>query len=178
MTGAPHPHGRSPRHRFGVWAGALLTATSIAFATAGTSPASAQSTAPSDPLAAFGAKMVGSWEAEDSRHVFEWGVGERVLKSTSYAPEGNRWIVTSEGWWYLDPVTGTVRGTTIAVGMGIDLFEHSARVGAGEIVHDLVAHGPMGGSYVERWVFDADGYAWTLEQDGTRLMEGHYRRGR
>lgn len=121
--------------------------------------------------------MIGSWEADDSRHVFEWGIGERVLKSTSYASDGDGWIVTSEGWWYWNPAASAVRGTTVAIGMGIDLFEHTVRVvEADEIVHDLVAYGPMGGTYVERWTFDPDGYTWALEQDGTRLMGGRYHR--
>ncbi len=177
----PHPPPRaSSRRRRAI--GALrglprLAALSIAVATA--TPVSAQLSMSSDPLADFGATMVGSWEADGSRHVFEWGVGGRVLKSTSYASDGDGWVVTSEGWWYWDPVAEAVRGTTVAIGMGIDLFEHTVRMmKADEIVHDLVAYGPMGGTYVERWTFEPDGYPCALEQDGSRLMGGRYQRVR
>jgi hypothetical protein len=129
-----------------------------------------------EALAAFGALVVGQWASDSSRHEFEWGVGNQVIKSTSHALDGDAWVVVSEGWWYWDPADETVRGTTVAVGMGIDLFEHRSRVHENEVVHDLVSYGDFGGVYVERWTFDADGYTWALEQDGERLMGGAYRR--
>jgi len=122
--------------------------------------------------------MVGTWEGDGSRHVFEWGVGQRVVKSISYGPEGDGWVVVSEGWWYWDPVAQSVRGTTVGTGMGIDLFQHTARLERDEIVHDLVTHGSMSGSFVERWLFDEAGYSWSLEEDGITLMGGRYERVR
>jgi hypothetical protein len=138
----------------------------------------AQAEPASDPLTAFGARLVGTWEGGDSRHVFAWGLGQRVLESTSYIQRGGTWEVVSKGWWYWDPAVGAVRGTTVAVGMGIDLFEYTARVEGEEIVHDLVTHGDLAGRFVERWRFEPDGsaYTWTLLQEGERLMGGSYRR--
>lgn len=130
------------------------------------------------PLADFGQRMVGTWEAPNSRHVFEWGVGERVVKSTSYVPEGDDWTVVSEGFWYWDREDEVIRGRTVAVGMGIDLFEYTTRVDGDQIVHELIAHGDISGAFVERWTFREDAYEWSLEQDGERLMDGVYRRTR
>lgn len=139
--------------------------------------ASAQTT-PTDDLASFGERMVGTWEGVGSRHVFEWGVGERVLKSRSYFAEGDDWVLVSEGWWYWDPAAGAVRGKTIAIDMPGELFEYTTRLHDDEVVHDLVLHGEMGGAFVERWVFSGGGYSWALEQDGQRLMGGEYARVR
>lgn len=122
--------------------------------------------------------MVGAWQAQDSRHVFEWGVGERVVKSRSYFPEGDGWTLVSEGFWYWDPTDQVIRGRTVAVGMGIDLFEYTTRLTGDEIIHEMVAHGPMSGEFVERWSFDGDGYTWSIEQDGEELMGGRYERAR
>ena len=135
-------------------------------------------TAQESELEAYGDLVVGTWEADDSRHDFAWGVGSQVVKSTGYALDGAEWVIVSEGWWYWDPSEQTIRGQTVAVGMGIDLFEHRTRVEGDRIVHDLIAHGEMGGTFVERWTFDGEGYTWSLEQNGARLMGGAYRRTR
>lgn len=134
--------------------------------------------AQSNELAAFGARMIGTWEGDDSRHEFAWGVDERVVKSASYFPDGNDWTLVSEGWWYWDPAIGAVRGQTVAIGMGIDLFEYTSRLSENQIVHELRTHGEMAGAFVERWTFEADRYTWELEQDGERLMGGTYQRVR
>lgn len=140
----------------------------------GTSPLSGQSGA----LAEFGTRMVGSWEADDSRHVFEWGVGERILKSRSYWPAEDGEQLVSEGVWYWDPTAGVITGRTVAVGMGIDLFEYTTRIRGDTIVHEFEAHGDLAGSFVERWIFEEEGYSWVVEQDGAALLSGFYRRAR
>lgn len=137
----------------------------------------AQDTGPT-PLSAFGDRMVGTWEAEDSKHVFEWGVGERVLKSHSYFSDNEDWVLVSEGMWYWDPGVESIRGVTVAIGMPVELFEYTSRIAGREVVHDLVSHGEMGGRYVERWLFTDDGYDWALEQDGERVMGGSFQRVR
>lgn len=126
------------------------------------------------PLAAFGDLVVGTWEGDGSRHVFEWGVGELVVKTRSYFGDGSEWTLVSEGIWYADPDGDRIRGVTVAVEMPASLFEYTSRVGGDEVVHDLVTHGQMGGSYVERWSFSGNGYTWALEQGGERLMGGAY----
>jgi hypothetical protein len=168
----------TPRKRAS-WTGALVALLLLQVHAAG-SALHAQSAPAADSdggaLVDFGALVVGRWETEDSRHDFAWGVGERVLRSTSYAADGDHWVIVSEGWWYWDPGEGTIRGQTVAVGMGIDLFEYRSRVSGSEVVHDLVSHGEFGGVFVERWTFDEAGYSWTLEQDGERIMGGAFRR--
>ncbi|NNL31405.1 MAG: hypothetical protein HKO77_10295, partial [Gemmatimonadetes bacterium] len=131
-------------------------------------------------LSRFGELVVGSWTAPDSRHTFEWGVDRKVLKSASYGLDGDDWQLVSEGFWYWDPAAGVIRGRTVAVGMGIDLFEYTSRIAdsGNEIVHELIAHGQISGSFIERWRFEGDSYVWTLEQEGARVMGGEYRRVR
>ena len=131
-------------------------------------------------LAAFGELIVGEWEGDGSRHVHEWGVGHKVIRSRSYFQAEGEWMLVSEGMWFWDADEQTVRGVTVAVGMPAELFLYRSTVRGNEVVHDLVARGPAGGRFVERWLFDGGGYEWSLEQeqDGKpqRLMGGAYRR--
>ena len=142
------------------------------------SPGASQQPVGPTALEAFGSLVEGRWEAAGSRHEFTWGVGRRVIRSQSWFGEADEWTLVSEGWWYWDPVDETVRGQTIAVDMGVDLFEHRSRVEGRIIISDLVSHGNFGGVYVERWMFDDDGYDWVLEQDGQPVMGARYTRSR
>ena len=132
------------------------------------------------PLESFGALVIGEWEAEDSRHVLEWGVGQRTIRSRSYFKSEDEWTLAGEGMWYWDPAQKTIRGVAVAVGMPVELFEYRSRVRDGEVVHDLVAQGAAGGEYVERWTFADDEYRWTLEvekEGGLEpIMGGVYQR--
>ncbi len=142
------------------------------------SPAAGQQQDSSTELEAFGALVVGQWDADGSRHEFTWGVGRRVVRSQSWFGDGDEWTLVSEGWWYWDPVEETIRGQTVAENMGIDLFEHRSRVEGRVIVSGLVSHGDFGGVYVERWTFDDRGYDWVLEQDDQPVMAARYTRTR
>ena len=142
----------------------------------GPSSVSAQQDAGPAALEAFGALVVGEWTSEGSRHEFTWGVGRQVIRSQSWFGEAQSWTLVSEGWWYWDPSEESIRGQTVAVNMGIDLFEHRSRVEGSEVVSDLVSHGEFGGEFVERWTFDDSGYDWILEQNGQRVMESRYTR--
>ena len=133
-----------------------------------------------ESLAAFGALVVGSFEANDSRHEYEWGIDGRVIRSRSYFKSDEGWTLVSEGMWFWDPGESIVRGAVVAIDMPVDLFEYRSVVEDDEIVHELMAHGAQGGRFIERWVFDDDGYRWTLERPSDesteRLMSGAYRR--
>ena len=140
--------------------------------------APAQPSSP-DALTDFGERLVGTWEADDSRHIYEWGVGDRVLTSRSYFLATEGWALVSQGLWYWDPSAETVRGVVVAVDMPVELFEYASRLEGDEIVHDVVSHGEMGGRYVERWRFEGNLYHWSLEQDGREILSGGpYRRER
>ena len=138
-------------------------------------PASGQAS----PLADFGALVVGAWEDEGSRHVHEWGVGQRVITSKSYTRSADAWQLVSEGMWFWDPTEDAIRGVVVALGMPVELFEYRSEVRGRDVVHSLFAHGQGGGRFVERWRFVEGAYAWTLEQvsDGSveTLMGGRYR---
>jgi len=137
---------------------------------------------PPTELGEFGVLVVGEWEAEDSRQVFEWGVGQRTIRSRSYHKSEEGWTLVGEGMWYWDPAEEAIRGVAVAIGMPVELFEYRSQVKDGEIVHDLVAQGPMGGNYAERWAFTDNEYRWSLEvnKDGKPepIMAGSYRRVR
>jgi hypothetical protein len=134
------------------------------------------------PLDAFGALVVGEWEADDSRQVFEWGVGQQTIRSRSYFKSDDGWTLVGEGMWYWDARQATIRGVAVAIEMPVELFEYRSVVRNREIVHELVAQGAAGGEFVERWVFDEGGYRWSLEAEANgaleEIMGGTYRRAR
>ncbi len=86
----------------------------------------------------------------------------------------------SEGMWFLDSAEDALRGVVVAIEMPVDLFLYRSEVQGNEIVHDLVARGDAGGTFVERWPYDDDGYRWSLEQEkggaAVQIMSGAYRR--
>lgn len=127
------------------------------------------------PLEAFGALVEGRWIADESRHVFEWGVDRRAIRARSYQNTEQGWTLVGEGMWFWDPAEETIRGVAVAIAMPVDLFEYRSEVQDNEIVHALTAHGPAGGEFVERWRFVGDEYHWTLEA-GPEPMTATYRR--
>lgn len=157
--------------------GALVIAGALLFSPAAAVP---QTTAAGSDLEAFGALVVGTWEAADSRHVLEWGVGRRVIRSRGYFLIDGDWMLVSEGIWYEDRDAARIRGVVLAVEMPIDRFEYSTVVNGSEVVHELVAHGEAGGRYRETWTFDGSGYRWMVAKIGTDglepMMKGSYRR--
>lgn len=173
---------RSPR------AGASALGGMVVLALATVAPVAAQTTpgggateanaSGSPELEALGALAVGTWEASGSRHVLEWGVGRRLIRSRSYFADGDDWTLTSEGMWYWDSEAGSIRGIVLAVGMPVERFEYTTRVEGSEVIHDLEAFGAMAGEFVETWAFEGDRYRWTLERpadDGReRMMGGEY----
>ena len=130
------------------------------------------------PLEAFGALVVGEWEAEDSRHVLEWGVARKVVRSSSYFKVEGEWTLVSEGLWFWDARQEQVRGVAVATGMPVELFEYRSKIRENEVVHELDAQGPAGGKFVERWKFGGGEYRWTLEspQGGEPIMGGTFQR--
>jgi hypothetical protein len=129
------------------------------------------------PLEAFGTLVVGEWETEDSRHVFEWGVARKVVRSRSYFKVEREWTLVSEGLWFWDARQEQVRGVAVATGMPVELFEYRSKIREKEVVHELDAQGPAGGKFVERWKFGGGEYHWTLEnpQGGEPIMGATYR---
>ena len=161
---------------------ALMVLLISSLASAPGPPTAASAGPPDGELAALGALIVGQWEGENSRHVHEWGVGRRLIRSRSYAPgEGDEeWALVSEGVWYWDGEEGVIRGLHFAVGMPMDRMEYRTVVKNDEVVHDLRTHGEMPGRFVETWTFEDDRYEWTLERPTEsgpeRMMGGSYRR--
>ena len=135
---------------------------------------------PPEELEAFGSLVVGEWHAADSRHVFEWAVGENAIRSRSYFPDGSDWRLVSEGLWYWDADTGAIRGTVVTDGMPFHRMEYRTRVDGNRVVHRLRTFGPAAGEYRETWTFGGGRYRWTLEavgEDGLEpVMSGVYER--
>ena len=154
---------------------ASLLLTAVLLLGARPAPAAGQ-----EQLEALGALVAGEWETADSRHVFEWGVGRRVLRSRSYFSEGGGWRLVSEGQWFWDAQAGVIRGTVLADGMPFHRMEYRARVDGDRVVHRLRTFGPATPEYVETWTFTGNEYRWQLEEATETgrepVMSGVYRR--
>lgn len=133
-----------------------------------------------EELEALGALVVGEWQAPGSHHVFEWGVGRRLLRSRSYVPSDSARRLVSEGQWFWDGQAGVIRGVVLADGMPFNRMEYRTRVDGDRVVHHLRTFGPAVREYVETWTFTADAYRWELEEvtEAGRepLMSGIYER--
>jgi hypothetical protein len=136
------------------------------------------------PLAEFERLIGGRWYFGETYQVFEWGVGKRAARATSHFPSPDGPKLVSEGFWYYQPEAQEIRGTFVAVEMGLDLFEYVTRFEGDTITSRLTVHGPKGrDEFTETLEFsDEDHYVWSLwrETPGGRekVMEGHYERRR
>ena len=130
-------------------------------------------------LEAFGALVVGTWRADDAKHVHTWGVGKKLIHSASYFLVDGEWKLVSEGIWYWDDQERTIRSTHVAIDMPVERFEYRTEVKGALVEHELTAYGSQPGDFVEIWSFHEDGYDWRLESPddrGTRVMGGSFRR--
>jgi hypothetical protein len=151
----------------------------IALTVTATAPSPGRGQAQPSHLEAFGALVIGEWEAEDARHVFTWGVGRRLIHASSYFAEGDEWKLVSEGIWYADTEEGTIRSVQVAIDMPVERFEYRSHVRGTRVEHELQVVGPEPGQFVEIWSFSEAGYDWWLESPddpGRRLMGGSFRR--
>lgn len=136
------------------------------------------------PLAAF-ERLVGErWHFGDTYQVYEWGVGKRAVRARAYSPSADGPALVSEGFWYYQPESQEIRGTFVAIGMGLDLFEYVTTFEGDTMTSRLTVHGPEGrAEYVETLEFrDDDHYAWALWRETPEgreeVMAGDYERRR
>jgi len=126
------------------------------------------------PLESLGAPLVGTWEVPGSRQVHEWGVGRKLLRSRGYAGAEGDWTLVSEGVWYWDDPSETLRGVHLAAGMPVDRFEYETTVEGDTVVHRLRAFTEGEDAvqrFVETWAFSDDAYEWRLERVGPDGLE-------
>ena len=118
----------------------------------------------SNPLAGFDRFVGGRWYFGETYQTFEWGVGKRVLRATAHFPSPDGPKLGSEGFWYLHPESGEIRGTFVSIEEGLDLFEYVTSFDADTVKSRVSIHGPKGrGEYFETLRFtDADHYVWSL----------------
>lgn len=166
---------RQPRRRplpFAVGAGWALLAVLITL-----SPAGAQESDDS-PLAPF-ARLVGGewWLGDDSYQVFEWGVGEQLVKTKSFFVVDGEPVLVSEGVWFWHPGERAIRGFHVAIEMPVHFFDYTTWFEEDAMVSDLISFGEMGATYRETFeITGPDTYVWSLYQAGERVMGGTYTR--
>ncbi len=121
---------------------------------------------PDNPLTAFQRLIGGEWHMDAAFHTFEWGVGKKMLKISSYFQTDGKANLVSEGFWFWHPGKGVVQSYSVAVEMGVELFEYTdSRWEGNKMVNDMIAYDAAGQAteYQEDWDFvDQDRYVWTL----------------
>jgi len=118
-----------------------------------------------NPLAPFERLIGGKWYFEGSYHVFEWGVGQKMVHTRSYFTSDGKDRLVSEGSWFFHPKNGEIKGHVAATDMGIDLFTYTTRFDGDRMLNDLTAYSEDGAvsTYLEEWVFTGkDAYEWSL----------------
>ena len=154
---------------------------SALFVVAITVPSARAQQTDDNPLAPF-AQFVGGewWLGEDSYQVFEWGVGEQLVKTKSFFVTDGQPMLVSEGVWFWHPGEEAIRGYHVATEMPVYFFDYRTWFEDDKLVSDLVSFGEMGATYRETFELTGlDTFVWSLYRDGERVMGGTYsRRGR
>lgn len=132
------------------------------------------------PLQPFEFLVGGTWELEGSYQVFEWSLDKTLLKSRSWYLRDGEPVVTSEGFWFWHPSEQTIRGTFIARGMPVVLFDYTTCFSGPTMYNQLrgvAADGKLS-EYRETWEFlDREHYLWKLYQGSDKpVMEGRFKR--
>ena len=147
----------------------LLVATVISCTTPWISPASPNdpgSPQPtSNPLAPFERLVGAQWHLEGSYQEFEWGVGNRSVRSRSYFVVEGKPKLVSEGIWFWHPGEKQIKGTFTAIDMPVVFFDYTTRFEGSKMVNDLRSYDANGSetAYVETWDFIDDmQYVWKL----------------
>ena len=141
---------------------------------------------PTSVLAPFVGEWIAGGEWADgrpfyTRHVFEWGVGKRLLKVRSYAgsPEDETLLFESVYGWH--PKHGALRMTSYA-SFGVVYEGSISKEEDGVFVQPYSGYGPgPSGAYVQEFRFlDADRYVWssyeTTEDERVLLVETTFER--
>ena len=119
----------------------------------------------SNPLAPFERLMGGRWHLDGSYQEFEWGVGQRSVRSRGYFIVEGKPNLVSEGIWFWHPGEKQIKGVFTAVDMPVVFFDYTTRFEEDTMVSDLRAYGANGAEtiYVETWKFTDDShYVWKL----------------
>lgn len=135
-----------------------------------------------NPLAPLERLIGGEWHMQGTYQVFEWGVGKNAIFTRQYQQTEGEPELIGQGMMYYHPGDKTVKGTFVAVGMGIDLFDYSSVVlEENKLTAHLTTYGAMAGEFEETWEFTGeDTFAWTLYQkagdEKSKMMEGTFER--
>ena len=63
-----------------------------------------------NPLNDFAPLVGGEWHLEGSYQVFEWGVGKKSIRSSSYFLVDGEKKVVAEGYWFWHPGEKQIKG--------------------------------------------------------------------
>jgi len=136
-----------------------------------------------NPLAPFERLIGGQWHLDGSYQEFEWGVGQRSVRSRSlYLVEGEPKLV-AEGIWFWHSGEERIKGVFTAIDMPVAFFDYTTRFEGNTMVSDLRSYDVNGDEsvYSETWEFiDETHYVWKLMKDTPEgpqeVMGGTYSR--
>ena len=134
-------------------------------------------------LSSFSRLIGGKWYLGDSYQVFEWGLGQHSVKSSSYFIVDGVPQLISEGMWYRHPGKGEIEGIFSAINMPAVLFMYTTKFEQNKMLNELTTYTAEGKAetFSEVWEFvGKDSYKWTLYSNTAKvrqkIMEGIYKR--
>ena len=128
-------------------------------------PVSPQPT--SNPLAPFERLIGAQWHLEGSYQEFEWGVGNRSVRSRGYFVVDGRPKLVAEGIWFWHPGEQRIKGVFTTIDMPVVFLEYTTRFEGNQMVNDLRSYDANENetAYLETWDFSDDlPYVWRLMQ--------------
>jgi len=139
------------------------------------------SSASADPLAPFARLIGGKWYLGETSQVFEWGVGKKIIISSSYFVSDKGEKLVSQGNWFWHPGEKQLKGYFVAIDMPVAFFDYTTRFEGNKMINALKSYTPKGKleTYSEIFEFTSDNeYQWTLYSEtptgAKKVMEGKF----
>ena len=120
---------------------------------------------PENPLQPFEFLIGGGWYGSASYQTFEWGVGQKLVKSKLYFVRNDTLRHVGEMMWFWHPGEEVIRGYGISINMANDFFEYTTSFdGPRRMVNDYSSYGgptDYPNQHVTLDFIDENVYKWT-----------------
>ena len=137
------------------------------------------------PLEQFSWLIGGKWTTESGTyHTFEWGLNKGSIVARTYAKQGEKHVLASQGMWFWHPEEKAIKGIFIAGDQPSHLMEFTTEFEAGTMHNNLKAFDKDGNAvqYTSTWTPNKDrsGYLWQLfsgvGNQKKEVMKGNFTR--
>ncbi len=131
----------------------------------------------SNPLDGFAPFIGGEWHLDGTLQVFEWGIGNKSVRSRSYFVINGERKLVSEGYWFWHPGEKVIKGFFTAINMPVNFFEYTSEFSEGTLVSQLVSYDNAGNPTTYKETMNPTSgpeYVWKLYQGQAEIMGGTF----